>query len=231
MLPRSLLILTDLRRWKFAWRRSTNLAGAVQICILPPVRALGDEGFNSARRLRARFADAQDFQRAAEVVVEGRDARLQLDDGVADGFKAEAAVGSGEDFAFDDAGVVADRDELHGVAGDLMMRAVGDDEAADGDALAGIAGEIADGAIGVPCDIGKLIERVAGDGEAEEFGFVAEALGEVGFGERHFGEAGAFVALEKVALGVRPLGEVLEMPELRGARCAVRRRCRTHRPG
>ncbi len=106
---------------------------------------------------------------------------------MADGFEAEAAVGLGEDFAFDDAGVVADRDELHLVARDLMVRAVGDDEAADGDALAGIAGEVADGAVGVPGDIGELFERVAGDGEAEEFSFVAEALGEVGFGERDVG--------------------------------------------
>lgn len=40
----------------------------------------------------------------------------------ADGFEIEAAVGFGENFAIDDAGVVADRDELHLVARDLMVR-------------------------------------------------------------------------------------------------------------
>ena len=62
----------------------------------------------------------------------------------------------GEDFAFDDAGVVADRDELHLIAGHLMMGAVGDDEAADVDEFAGVAGEVADWAIGLPGDLGKI---------------------------------------------------------------------------
>ncbi len=137
-----------------------------------------------------------------------------------DGFEAEAAVGLGEDFAFDNAGVVADRDELHLVAGDLMVGAVGDDEAADGDALARVTGEVADGAIGVPGDIGELFERVAGDREAEEFAFVAQALGAIGFRERHFGKADALVALEEVALSVGPLRDVLKVPELCGARFA-----------
>ncbi len=56
--------------------------------------------------------------------LEEGNAGFDFDDGVADGFEAEAAVGLGEDFAFDDASVVADRNELHLVAGDLMLRAI-----------------------------------------------------------------------------------------------------------
>lgn len=46
---------------------------------------------------------------------------FDFDDGVSDGFEAEAEVGLREDLAFDDAGVGADRDELHWVAVDLMV--------------------------------------------------------------------------------------------------------------
>jgi hypothetical protein len=59
--------------------------------------------------------------------------------------------------------------ELHLVAGDLMMRAVGDDEPAGRYALPGVAGEVADRAIGVPRDAGKWIKRMTGHREAEQF--------------------------------------------------------------
>ena len=54
------------------------------------------------------FADPEHVERATSAAVERGDAGFDFDDGVADGFEAEAAVGLGEKFAFDDAGVVAD---------------------------------------------------------------------------------------------------------------------------
>ena len=168
----------------------------------------------------ARFSQPDHIESAAHAAFKGGDAGFDFDDWVADGFEAEAAVGLGEDFAFDDAGVVADRDELHLVAGDLMMRAVGDDEAADGDALAGITGEVADAAIGFPRDAGELIERMTAHGEAEQFHFVAQTLRAIRLRKRNGGQRGIFVALEKETLRVRPLREVLQLPELRGARLA-----------
>jgi len=54
-------------------------------------------------------ADPHHVEGAAHAVVEWGDAGFDFDDWVADGFEAEAAVGLGEDFAFHDAGVVADR--------------------------------------------------------------------------------------------------------------------------
>lgn len=69
------------------------------------------------------------------------------------------------------------------------MGAVGDDQSASDDALIWVAVEIANWAIGMPRDGGKLIERVTCDREAEEVDFVTEALRDGGFGE---GEIGKF---------------------------------------
>ena len=76
----------------------------------------------------------------------------------------------------DDARVVADRNELHLITGDLMMRTVGDDEPAGDDALPGIIGEITNRAIRVPCDTGELIERMTTHSEPEQLHFITETL-------------------------------------------------------
>lgn len=67
------------------------------------------------------FADAKHVARATKAALERGDAGLDFDDGVTDGFEAEAAVGLSKDFPFDDAGVVTSNDELHLVAGGLMV--------------------------------------------------------------------------------------------------------------
>jgi hypothetical protein len=77
--------------------------------------------FRSSCSRNSRSTCAKHCERAACAVVEWRDAGFDFDYGVADGFEAEAAVGLGEDFAFDDAGAVADRDELHLVAGEVVV--------------------------------------------------------------------------------------------------------------
>ncbi len=69
-------------------------------------------------------------------------------------------VSRGKYFALNDACVVAERDKLHLLTIDLMMRAVGDDEPAGDDALAGVMGEISNGAIRLPRDARELIERM-----------------------------------------------------------------------
>lgn len=107
-----------------------------------------------------------DFQRATEAALERSDAGFDFDNRMSYGDEAEAAVGLGEDLAFDDASVVAEGDEFHLVACDLMVGTVGDDEAADSDALASVPSEVADWAIGIPGHFWELLERVAGDGEA-----------------------------------------------------------------
>jgi len=66
--------------------------------------------------------------------------------------------------------------------------AVGDDQSASDDALIWVAVEIANWAIGMPRDGGKLIERVTSDSEAEELDFVTESLRGGGFGEGKIGE-------------------------------------------
>ena len=77
------------------------------------------------------FADAANFKCAADAIVERSNACFDFHDGVADGFEAKASIGLCEDLAFYDAGIVADGDELHLVAGDLMVRAVGDNQPAN----------------------------------------------------------------------------------------------------
>ena len=62
---------------------------------------------------------------------------LHFDDGPADGGEAPALVGVGENLALDEPGVVAEGDELHGVAGALPVQSLFCDEAADGDLLTG----------------------------------------------------------------------------------------------
>ena len=84
---------------------------------------------NSKRR--DQFADPADFKCAADTVVEGGDTGFDFHDGVTDGFEAKAAIGLREDLAFYNAGIVTDGDEFHLVPGDLMMRAISDDQPAD----------------------------------------------------------------------------------------------------
>ena len=57
-------------------------------------------------------------------------------------------------------------------------------------------------------------------GEAEQFRFIAQTLRAIRLRERDGGQRGVFVALEKEALRVRPLREVLQLPKLRSARLA-----------
>jgi hypothetical protein len=74
-----------------------------------------------AQRAGARLSDSEYVESAAGTVVERGHTGFDFDGGVPDGFQAESKVRLGEDYAFDDAGLVADRDELHLVAGDLMV--------------------------------------------------------------------------------------------------------------
>jgi hypothetical protein len=124
--------------------------------------------------------NTNDFQRATRSAFKRRNASFDFNDGVAYGFEAKPAIGLRENLAFDDTGIVTERDKLHQIARDLMVRTVGDDQTTDGNALAGIAIKVDDLAIRVPRDIGKLFKRMAGDGKSEQFSFIPEPLIEVG---------------------------------------------------
>lgn len=126
------------------------------------------------------FADGSDIKGAAILVFEGLDGGGDFDDGVTDGFDAEAGVGAGKQFAFDDAAGVAEGEELHGPSIGLAVSAVGEDHPGEGDRAVVEIAEPGDRAIRFPCDVGKYFERMTGDGEAEEFHFITEAFGGLG---------------------------------------------------
>ncbi len=130
----------------------------------------------------------------------------------------------GEEVGFDDAGVIGEGEEFHGFAGDLVMDALLDDEAAEGDGLADVEVEAIDGAIGFPGDIGKEVEGMAGDGEAEEVGLGLEAFERGGFNDGEAREGrGIGRGEEPLLAGLREIAgaeEVLGLPELAGAALA-----------
>ena len=132
----------------------------------------------------AGFCGAENTEAVATAVFVRLDCRGDFQDAVADGVQAVELIRAGEEFSFDDAGVVGDGEEFHRFTGDLVEQALFDDEAAGDDLLAEELSEAVDGAIGFPRDVGIQIERVRADGIAEEFFFGAEPGEAVGFGER-----------------------------------------------
>ena len=61
----------------------------------------------------ARTTDALDIEGGAEEVIERGDDGFDFHHGELGGGEAKASVCGGEDFAFDDSGIVAERDEFH----------------------------------------------------------------------------------------------------------------------
>ena len=106
----------------------------------------------------SRLSDSLHVECAAQTVVEGGDQPLNLDHCELNSRQTEAPVCRRKYLTLDDAGVVADRDELHLVASHLVMRAIGDDEPAGDDTLPGVIGEITNRAIRLPRDAGELVE-------------------------------------------------------------------------
>src|SRR5438876_770680 len=64
-----------------------------------------------------------------------------------------------------------------------------------------------------------------GYGEGEQFRFIAEPLRMAWFRQRDRRKRERFISVKKIALRARPLREVLELPELRGARLAESVKC------
>jgi hypothetical protein len=76
-----------------------------------------------------------------------------------------------EQFGFDHSGPVGQRQEFHRFAGDLMMRALLDDEAAGRNDLPDKFTETIYGAVSVPSHVAEQFERMGADGEAEQVGY------------------------------------------------------------
>ena len=83
--------------------------------------------------------------------------RLNLADdfdyGMADRLNTESSIRACEKLAFQDAGIITDRNELHDSTIHLMMQPVFDDHSCDGDASCGIVSDIGNWTIGVPLDV------------------------------------------------------------------------------
>ena len=93
-------------------------------------------------------------------------------------------------YTFHHSAVIADREELHGIARHLAEEAVLNDQPADGDLLMGEVRKVFDRAVRIPGNPSILIEGMPGDGEAEQFHFVFQPLIIGGFGEGDFRERG-----------------------------------------
>jgi len=140
--------------------------------------------------LGARRPDPVDIEGEPVAIVEGADGGGDFDDRVADGFGGEAGAGGGEEFAFGDAGRVAEGQKFHGPAVALAVVAFGDDHSGDADAASGVLGQTGDRAIRVPCGAGEEGEGVVSDGEAEQIHFITEAFEGRGFFEADSGGGG-----------------------------------------
>src|SRR5204862_2899900 len=108
---------------------------------------------------------------------------------VANGVQAVGFVGFSEQFGFRYARAVGNGDELHRFAGDLVEKALLDDQAARNDLLAEVLAEAVDRAIRIPGDVRTQFERMTADRVAEEFLFGAEAREPGGFGASNGGRA------------------------------------------
>ncbi len=139
------------------------------------------------RRLHPRFAGAEDAEGEAAGIFKGFDPGDDFEHGIADGGQAVGFVGVGEQFGFDHAGPVGEGEEFHWFAGDLVMGALFDDEAAGDDFLADLLSESGDGAIGVPGDVVEEIEGMTTDREAEQVGFGFESFAAGGLSEGALG--------------------------------------------
>jgi len=128
-----------------------------------------------------------------------------FEDAIADGAQAIRFISAGKEFGFDDTSPVSDSDEFHRFAGDLMKKALLDDETTGDHLLADVFTKSINGAISVPGDIREQLEWMATDGIPEEFFFSAEALKSVGFNEGNGGEAVEVAGREEPGLGIYDL--------------------------
>lgn len=122
------------------------------------------------------FSNALNVERAAVTIFKARHGCFDFHDREPNRCDAESSVCSGEHFALDDARVVADRDELHLIARDLMMRAISDDEPTGDDTLTGEIAEITNGAIRLPRNTGELVQRMSTHREPEQLHFITVTL-------------------------------------------------------
>jgi hypothetical protein len=97
--------------------------------------------------------DRFDLESVSVSIGERLNLAANFDYGMADRFRPESPIRACEKLAFQDAGVITDRNELHDSTIHLMMQPVFDDHSCNGDPLCGIVSDIGNWTIGVPLDV------------------------------------------------------------------------------
>lgn len=126
---------------------------------------------------------------------------------------------------FHNARPVRQRQEFHGFTGDLVMRALFDEQATSRDGFTNVFTYTVDRAITLPRHIGKQIQRMTADCIAEQIRFALQSLEPGRFVERNAGQllqAGRWnqPALVRGVCRTKSPGEVLRLPKLSGSRFA-----------
>ncbi len=113
------------------------------------------------------FARLQDSQRKSPPILKRFDHRFNFQDWVAHNRQPVTLVRLREQFRFNDAGPISDRQELHRFAGGLMMSPLFDDQAAGGDCVTEEFPQTIEGTIRVPRDVVVQFQRVAISGACD----------------------------------------------------------------
>jgi len=105
------------------------------------------------------------------MVVEWLDACLDFEDRIPNSGQAVAPVRRCEQLRFDHADPVGQGEELHWLAGNLVVGAPLDDEATGHHSLADVLAQAIHRAVGVLGHVREQFERMAAHGETEQVGF------------------------------------------------------------
>src|SRR5581483_3482099 len=124
----------------------------------------------------SRAPGRQRAQAKAASVLMRFNVRFDLKHGIPHRRKAVCPVSLREKFGLNDSGPVGQRQKLHGLARDLMMDPLLDDESADGNGLAGELLETVHRTIGIPGNVVEQFKRMAADGKAKQFCFCMQPL-------------------------------------------------------